>query len=361
MVRAKQRAETAMRDVMIENLQIGLDHPPVIIAEMSGNHNGSLNRALEIVDMAARAGAHMLKIQTYTADTMTIPHDEGLFFIDDENSLWHGKSLHDLYQQAYTPWDWHEAIFDRAKQHGMIGFSAPFDSSAVDFLETLNVPCYKIASFENIDLPLIAKTAATGKPMIISTGMASLGEIDEAVQCARDNGCSDLILLKCTSTYPANVEDSNLSAIPVLQKSFDCPVGLSDHTLGIGAAIASVAIGGVVIEKHVTLKRSDGGVDSAFSLEPNELSDLVTQSRVAKAALGRPNFGPSEAELGSLRFRRSIYIVETVKKGDIISSDNVRIIRPGGGLQPKFLDNILGKKFSSDFDIGTPFDWSMID
>ena len=349
-----------MRDITISNIQIGASYKPMIIAEMSGNHNGSLERALDIVDMAAKAGAQALKIQTYTADTMTIPENKGLFYIDDENSLWHGKSLHDLYQTAFTPWEWHEAIFDRAKSHGMIGFSAPFDETAVDFLEGLNVPCYKIASFENIDLPLIARVAQTRKPVIISTGMASLAEIDEAVSCARKNGCDDLILLKCTSTYPADVKDSNLASIPAMQKNFNCHVGLSDHTLGIGAAIASVALGARVIEKHVTLKRSDGGVDSAFSLEPEELAELVSQSATAQQSIGQVSFGPTEAELSSLRFRRSIYVVKPVKKGETVSRDNIRVIRPGGGLAPKHIDKVLGKTFSDDYEQGTPFSWDML-
>ena len=349
-----------MRDITISNIQIGASYKPMIIAEMSGNHNGSLERALDIVDMAAKAGAQALKIQTYTADTMTIPENKGLFYIDDENSLWHGKSLHDLYQTAFTPWEWHEAIFDRAKSHGMIGFSAPFDDTAVDFLEGLNVPCYKIASFENIDLPLIKRVAQTRKPVIISTCMASLAEIDEAVSCARKNGCDDLILLKCTSTYPADVKDSNLASIPAMQKNFNCHVGLSDHTLGIGAAIASVALGARVIEKHVTLKRSDGGVDSAFSLEPEELSELVSQSATAQQSIGQVSFGPTEAELSSLRFRRSIYVVKPVKKGETVSRDNIRVIRPSGGLAPKHIDTVLGKTFSDDYEQGTPFSWDML-
>ena len=242
----------------------------------------------------------------------------------------------------------------------MIGFSAPFDETAVDFLEGLNVPCYKIASFENIDLPLIARVAQTRKPVIISTGMASLAEIDEAVSCARKNGCDDLILLKCTSTYPADVKDSNLASIPAMQKNFNCHVGLSDHTLGIGAAIASVALGARVIEKHVTLKRSDGGVDSAFSLEPEELAELVSQSATAQQSIGQVSFGPTEAELSSLRFRRSIYVVKPVKKGETVSRDNIRVIRPGGGLAPKHIDTVLGKTYSDDYEQGTPFSWDML-
>ncbi|RQD79734.1 MAG: pseudaminic acid synthase, partial [Methanocalculus sp. MSAO_Arc1] len=289
---------------------IGKDHPPFIIAEMSGNHNHSLDRALAIVEAAAKAGAHAIKLQTYTADTMTLDIAEGEFFISDEKSLWKGQSLYNLYKQAYTPWEWHEPIMKRAEELGLICFSTPFDETAVDFLETLNVPAYKIASFENNHLPLIRKVAATGKPLIISTGMATIAELDEAVRTARDAGCQDIILLKCTSNYPATPENSNILTIPHMRELFNCEVGLSDHTLGIGAAVAAVAHGATVIEKHFTLSRADGGVDSAFSMEPSELRMLVEETERAWQSLGGVVYGSMEAEKRSLMFRRSLYVAE---------------------------------------------------
>lgn len=298
----------------IGSRKIGGGHQPFIIAEMSGNHNQSLERALEIVEAAAKAGAHALKIQTYTADTMTIDHEEGEFFIDDPNSLWQGKSLYKLYQEAYTPWEWHKAIFERCNELGMIGFSTPFDESSVDFLESLDVPVYKIASFENIDLPLIRRVARTGKPIIISTGMASIAELDEAVRAAREEGCKHLVLLKCTSTYPASPENTNILTIPHMRELFNVEVGLSDHTMGVGVAVASVALGATVIEKHFTLSRADGGVDSAFSLEPQEFESLVVESKRAWQSLGKVRYGPTEKEKNSLVFRRSLYVVEAIKK-----------------------------------------------
>ena len=287
-----------MQTIKIDNISIGADNRPFIIAEMSGNHNQSLQRALEIVDAAARAGAHALKIQTYTADTMTLDLDEGEFRITDKQSLWQGKSLYQLYQEAHTPWEWHEPIFERCRELGMIVFSTPFDESAVDFLEDLDVPCYKIASFENTDLPLIRKVAETGKPMIISTGMANVAELDATVRTVREAGCSDLVLLKCTSTYPATPEDSNIMTIPHMRELFGCEVGLSDHTPGIGVAVASVTLGAAVIEKHFTLAREDGGVDSPFSIEPAELAMLVRETEHAWLALGKVAYGPIAAEKG---------------------------------------------------------------
>ena len=262
----------------IDWLRVGAGSAPLVIAEMSGNHNQSLERALEIVDAAAQSGAHALKIQTYTAETMTIDIREREFFISDDKSLWKGESLFDLYKKAHTPWEWHEAIFDRAKKHKMLAFSTPFDRTAVDFLEDLNVPCYKIASFENIDLPLIRYVAATGKPMIISTGMATFAELDETVEAARSAGCKDLVLLKCTSTYPSTPDDSNILTIPEMRSRYGCEIGISDHTMGIGVSVAAVAIGATVVEKHFTLQRSDGGVDSAFSMEPQEMAQLVIET-----------------------------------------------------------------------------------
>jgi pseudaminic acid synthase len=348
------------RDVKIGSIVLGAGRPPLIIAEMSGNHNGSLDRALEIVEMAAKAGAHALKLQTYTADTMTIDLSEREFFISDPKSLWNGTSLYKLYEQAHTPWEWHKPIFDRCRQLGMIGFSSAFDATAVDFLESLNVPCYKIASFENIDLPLVRKVAATGKPMIISTGLASIAELGETVEAARGAGAKDLILLKCTSAYPASPENSNLNTIPHMRALFDCQVGLSDHTLGIGAAIASTALGAVAIEKHVTLRRADGGVDSAFSLEPEELTALVVETRRAVEAMGGIAYGPTEAERNSLVYRRSLYIVADLKAGTVLTKENVRAIRPGLGLPPGNLERVLGRRINRDARRGTPLSWDLL-
>jgi len=283
-----------------------LKRTPYIIAEMSGNHNHSLERALEIVDAAAASGVDALKIQTYTADTMTIDAPSDDFRILDPESLWSGQTLHALYEQAHTPWEWHGPIFERCRKHGIAGFSTPFDHSAVDFLESLDVPFYKIASFENGDLPLIRKVASTGKPIIISTGMASLAELEEAVTTARESGCPDVVLLKCTSAYPAPASDANLATIPHLRELFGVPVGLSDHTMGIGVAVAAVALGAQVIEKHFTLSRADGGVDSAFSMEPREMAALVVEARKASDAIGTISYGASEKEVASRTCRRSI-------------------------------------------------------
>lgn len=333
---------------------------PFIIAEMSGNHNQSLERALMIVDAAAAAGVHALKIQTYTADTMTIDKSDGEFFISDSNSLWQGESLYSLYQKAYTPWEWHKAIFDRCREKGIMGFSTPFDFTAVDFLEKLDCPVYKVASFENIDLPLIKRIAQTGKPMIISTGMANLSELEELVRTAKMNGCSDLTLLKCTSSYPAEPTGSNLLTIPHMRELFQCNVGLSDHTLGIGAAVASVALGATVIEKHFTLSKEDGGVDAAFSLEPAEMAQLVRECQTAYEALGNVSYEKQPQEEKSLIFRRSLYIVEDMKAGDIITEKNMRRIRPGLGLAPKYYGELLGKRVKYDVPRGTALSWEMV-
>ena len=348
-----------MSSIRIAHRQIGRTHPPFIIAEMSGNHNQSLERALEIVESAAKAGAHALKLQTYTPDTMTLDLDEREFHIDDPKSLWSGTSLYKLYGEAQTPWEWHRPIFERARSLGVIAFSTPFDGSAVDFLEELDVPCYKIASFENTDLPLIRRVAATGKPLIISTGMASAAELDETVAAARGAGCRDLILLKCTSTYPATPENTNLSTIPHLRELFGCEVGLSDHTMGVGTSVASVALGATVIEKHFTLRRADGGVDSAFSMEPDEMASLVVETGRAWQALGRVSYGPIEAERKSLQFRRSLYVVRDLKAGDALTPENVRAIRPGLGLPTKYLDEVIGKRVSRDVKRGTALDWDL--
>lgn len=334
---------------------------PLIVAEMSGNHNQSLERALAIVDAAAKAGVDAVKLQTYTADTMTLDISEREFFDADRESLWYGESLYALYQKAHTPWEWHKPIFDRCKELGIMGFSTPFDATAVDFLEELYVPCYKIASFENIDLPLIKKVAQTGKPMIVSTGMASLAELDDLVRTVRENGCTDLTLLKCTSSYPATPEGTNLLTIPHMRELFGCKVGLSDHTLGIGAAVASVALGASAIEKHFTLSRADGGVDSAFSMEPEEMAQLVRECEAAVQALGCVSYDVAEQERKSLQFRRSLYIVEDMKKGDVITEKNMRSIRPGMGLSPKYYDVVLGKRVNCDVKRGTGLAWDMIE
>lgn len=333
---------------------VGPGAPPFVIAEMSGNHNQSLERALALVDAAAAAGAHALKIQTYTADTMTIDVSEGEFSIKDKNSLWSGKTLYQLYQEAHTPWEWHAPIFERARSRGMIGFSSPFDETAVDFLEKLGAPCYKIASFENTDIPLIRKVASTGKPMIISTGMATMEELEESVGAARSAGARDIVLLKCTSTYPATPDDTNILTIPDMRSRFGCDVGLSDHTMGIGVAVASVALGACAVEKHFTLRRADGGVDAAFSLEPEELRSLVVEVERAWQALGAVRYGATDKEKKSLAFRRSLYVVQDLKAGAVLTRQNVRAIRPGLGLPPKHLDSVLGKKIKRDAKRGTP-------
>lgn len=346
-----------MKEIKIKDQFIGQKHKPFIIAEMSGNHNQSLDRALAIVDAAAEAGATAIKIQTYTADTMTL---KGVLKIEDEGSLWKGYELHDLYKMAYTPWEWHKAIFDRAKEHGLIAFSSPFDASAVDFLESLDVPLYKIASFENTDHPLLKKVAQTGKPVIMSTGVATLADIDEAVRVLRENGCEELVLLKCTSTYPASPETTNLATIPHLQQIFNCPVGLSDHTMGVGASVASVALGACVIEKHFTLSRADGGVDSAFSLEPSELKALVVESERAHLALGKIQYGIQKAEKDSRQYKRSLYISSDVKAGEPFTMENIQVIRPGFGLEPKYLELVLKHKAPKDMKTGTPLTWDAL-
>jgi pseudaminic acid synthase len=340
-----------MTTIQIANAFVGIHQKPFIIAEMSGNHNQSLERALAIVDAAAEAGAHALKLQTYTADTMTI---EGAYTITDETSLWKGRELYELYKEAHTPWEWHKIIFDRAKEYGMIAFSSPFDETAVDFLESLDVPMYKIASFENTDWPLLKKVASTGKPVIMSTGVASIADLDESVRVLRANGCRNLILLKCTSTYPATPENTNILTIPHMSQLFNCQVGLSDHTMGIGVAVGAVALGATVIEKHFCLSRADGGVDSAFSLEPHEMKLLVEETRRAWQALGKVQYGIQEIEKKSLNYKRSIYAVKDVQEGEIFTTENIRVIRPGNGLAPKYYEALLGKKASKVYKKGTP-------
>jgi pseudaminic acid synthase len=338
----------------IDSIHIGTGHAPFIIAEMSGNHNQSLEKALQIVKAATDSGAHALKIQTYTADSITINHTGGLFDINDEKSLWKGKNLYQLYQEAHTPYDWHKAIFDYARELGIICFSSPFDEAAVDFLETFNVPVYKIASFENNHHPLLKKVAKTGKPVIMSTGVSTLAEIDESVNVLRENGCSEIVLLKCTSTYPATPENTNLITIPHLKELFNCEVGLSDHTMGIGVSVGAIALGASVIEKHFCLNRAEGGVDSAFSLEPSEFKNLVTETERAWQALGHIQYGIQEAERNSLNFKRSVYVVKDIKAGESFSEENIRVIRPGDGLHPRFYEWLLGKKANNELKFGNP-------
>ncbi len=330
------------------------DTKPFVIAEMSGNHNGSLERALEIVDVASDSKASAIKLQTYTPDTMTLNSDLSHFKITDPKSLWHGKRLYDLYREAATPWEWHEAIFSKARSLGLVPFSTPFDATSVDFLEKLGVGLYKIASFENTDLPLIAEVAKTGKPMIISIGLASLEEIEEAVSTAEANGCKEYALLKTTSAYPAEPHEANLATISKLKEHFGCTVGISDHTLGIGVAIAAVALGATIIEKHLTLDRNDGGVDSAFSTTPDEFRNLVVEVRRARDSLGSVKFGPTERERESLLFRRSIFFIRDLASGSRITSGDVRVLRPGLGLAPKFIDSVVGRTVVRDVFHGEP-------
>lgn len=346
--------------IRIGHKEIGRHVKPFIIAEMSGNHNQSLERALHLVDLAAEAGVDALKLQTYTPDTITLDVHTGEFFIGDDANLWKGNSLYNLYKEAYTPWEWHEAIFNRAKEHGLLAFSSPFDETAVDFLETLNVPAYKIASFENVDIPLIRKVARTGKPIIISTGMATAAELDGAVRAARTEGNHQIILLKCTSTYPATPANSNLATIPHMRKLFDTEIGLSDHTMGVGVSVAAVTLGATVIEKHFTTSRADGGVDSAFSMEPHELKMLVEETEHAWLSFGKIQYGPTIAEKDSTKFRRSLYIGEDLKAGDVLNKENLRNVRPGLGLPTKYYDIVLGKTIKVDVKKGTPLSWELL-
>ena len=350
-----------MNSFKIGDRLIGEGAPPFIIAEMSGNHNQSLEMALKIVEAAASAGAHALKLQTYTADTMTLDLDHGEFYIKDPDSLWAGSSLYALYEKAHTPWAWHAPIFARARELGMLAFSTPFDETAVDFLESLEVPAYKIASFENTDLPLIRRVAATGKPLIISTGMASIAELDETVRTARASGCKDLVLLKCTSTYPASPQNSNVRSIPHLRELFGCQVGLSDHSMGVGVSVAAVALGATVVEKHFTLERAAGGVDASFSLEPGELASLVVETERAWQAMGQVHYGVTEAERKSLVYRRSLYVTRDIEAGEVFCAENVRAIRPGLGLAPKHVENVLGRRARQALKRGTALQWSFVE
>ncbi|MER1998571.1 MAG: pseudaminic acid synthase [Lysinibacillus sp.] len=346
--------------IKIKDKYIGQQYKPFVIAEMSGNHNQSLERALRLVELAAEAGVDAVKLQTYTPETMTLNINSGEFVIQNKTSLWQGESLYHLYEKAYTPWEWHKAIFDKCEELGLIAFSSPFDETAVDFLETLQVPAYKIASFENIDLPLIRKVARTGKPIIISTGMATVAEIADAVAAVRGEGNEQLVLLKCTSTYPASPENSNLATIPHLKNLFGTEVGISDHTMGIGVSVAAVALGATVIEKHFTTSRAEGGVDAAFSMEPDELKHLVEDTERAWQSIGQITYGPTEVELPSVGRRRSLYIGEDLKAGDILTEKNVRRIRPGSGLSPKYYDLVLGKAIKQDVKKGTPLSWELL-
>jgi pseudaminic acid synthase len=348
------------QEIKIGHITISPNHKPFVIAEMSGNHNQSLDRAFALVDAAAEAGAHALKLQTYTADTITFNSKSDEFVIKDENSIWKNQNLHQLYQQAYTPWEWHKPIFDRAKSLGMLAFSSPFDLTSVEFLESLNVPCYKIASFENTDHILLKRVAQTGKPVIMSTGVSSIADIQESIKVLRANGCKELVLLKCTSTYPATPESTNLRTIPHMRELHNCQVGLSDHTMGIGASVAAVALGAVVVEKHFTLRRADGGVDSTFSLEPEELKNLVIESERAFLAMGKVNYELSEKEQKSLQFKRSLYVVEDMKMGDLFTPQNVRSIRPAHGLHTRYYEDIITKKASKDIQAGTALAWELI-
>ena len=346
--------------ITIGDITISPKHKPFIIAEMSGNHNQSLERALSIVEAAAKAGADAIKLQTYTADTMTLNVDYDDFRINDPNSLWHGRHLYELYEEAHIPWAWHDAIFKKAKEMGIICFSTPFDATAVDFLEKLEAPCYKIASFENSDIHLIRRVCKTGKPVIVSTGMASPGDLQLIVNTLKNAGCKQFVLLKCTSQYPASPSDANIKTIPHMANMFNCQVGLSDHTMGIGVPIAAVALGATVIEKHFCLSRGEGGVDADFSLEPNELKLLVEETKRAWQALGSVNYQLSDNEKKSTQFRRSIYFVKEMKKGEVITEKCIRAIRPGFGLAPKYWDNLIGKKVNQDVVKGQKTSWELL-
>jgi pseudaminic acid synthase len=348
-------------EVRVENQLIGVEHPPFVVAEMSGNHNGDLDRALAIVDAVAASGAQALKLQTYTADTLTIDVDRPEFRVSDDHGLWGGRTLHQLYREAHTPWEWHEPLFARAREHGLVAFSSPFDPTALELLERCGVALYKTASAEIVDLPLLREVARTGKPILMSTGMASLAEIDAAVSAVQSAGCTELVLLACTASYPADAGDARLGNIQVLREAFGVPVGLSDHTLGVGAALAAVAHGACCLEKHVSLSRSDGGVDSAFSLEPDELALLRRESETAwRATRSGTAFGPTDSEQEVLRLRRSLYVVADVRAGDEVTADNVRSIRPAGGLAPDVLDTVLGRRFTTSVTRGTPLTWDVL-
>jgi pseudaminic acid synthase len=346
--------------MVVSGNRIGRTQKPFVIAELSGNHNGELARALALVEAAAETGVACIKLQTYRADTLTLDVGEGEFVISDPKSLWKGRSLHSLYEEAHTPWEWHEPIMKRAAELGLVCFSSPFDETAVDFLETLNVPAYKIGSFECTHVPLLRKVAGTGKPVILSTGMATVAEIDEAVRTLREGGCRELALLKCTSTYPSTPENSNVLTLPHLRELFGCEVGISDHTLGLGVSVAAVALGAVIIEKHFTLARADGGVDSAFSMEPAEMKALVIETERAWQALGAVHYGPTIAEQAAVKRRRSIYLSQDVQVGDRLGPNNLRIVRPGHGLEPKYWERLQGRSVRVAASKGTPVTWEWL-
>jgi N-acetylneuraminate synthase len=348
-----------MPEITIAGRRIGPGHPPYVIAEMSGNHNGDINRAFALLEAAKTAGADAVKLQTYTADTITIDHDGPGFRI--EGGLWNGRTLYELYQEAHTPWEWHPQLFAKARDLGVTVFSSPFDPTAIEFLEQLGTPAYKIASFEIVDLPLIQRAARTGKPLIISTGLAGLGEIGDAVDAARTAGCGEIALLHCTSGYPTPPEDSNLRTIPHLAEAFGVVAGLSDHTPGTAVPVAATALGARVIEKHFTLRRADGGPDAAFSLEPKELAELVTNCRTAWTALGEVSYALEASERGNKIFRRSLYTVKNIPAGAELTAENVRSIRPGYGLAPKHLPEILGRRAGRPIARGTPLSWSLLE
>jgi N-acetylneuraminate synthase len=327
---------------------------------MSGNHDQSVERAMTIVEAAARSGAHALKLQTYTADTMTLDIDDGDFRIDDPDSLWAGRSLYSLYDEAHTPWEWHAPLMERCRELGIICFSTPFDHTAVEFLEELDVPAHKVASFENTDVELLKIVAATGKPVIMSTGMSSQEELDHSVEVLRNGGCKELILLKCTSAYPAPASSANLLSIQTMRERYGTHIGLSDHTLGTAVSVAAVTLGAVFIEKHFTLSRRDGGVDAAFSMEPAEMATLVKDSVLAHQSLGRSQIGPTQNEAASMQFRRSLYVVDDLEPGDVLNRQNLRAIRPGFGLPIRHMEEALGKTVVKRVSRGTPLSWDLL-
>jgi len=339
---------------------VGTGNRPIIVAELSGNHNKEINRAIELIKEAKLAGVDAVKFQTYTADTMTLNFDGDDFKIKDTSNLWHGEHLYDLYERASTPWEWHEKLFEECRKINIIPFSSPFDNSAVDLLETLNCPIYKIASFEIIDIPLIEYVGSTKKPIIMSTGMASKEEIAEAMDAAYSSGSPSILLMKCTSTYPADASNANLNTILDMKETFKCEVGLSDHTLGISVSLAAIAKGASLIEKHLTIDRKDGGVDSGFSLEPHEFKALTTEAKIVFQSIGNVCYGPvDEKELKSRKYRRSIYASKKINKNDIFTNHNIKIVRPDKGLPPKNFKNIIGKKAKYDIEFGTPINWKM--
>ncbi len=346
--------------IEIGDRKIGEKYPPFVVAELSANHDQSLEKAFSLVKAAAACGAHAVKLQTYTPDTMTLNIDQDEFRIQDKKSLWHNSTLYDLYQKAYTPWEWHAPIFKLANQLGVLAFSSPFDVTAVEFLEKLDVPCYKIASFENTDFELLKCVALTQKPVILSTGLATQMDLDQSIEHLRESGCSKIIILKCTSSYPASPSSANLKTIQHMRHRYQCPIGISDHTLGLGVSLASISFGAVMIEKHFTLDRSQGGLDAPFSMEPSELNQLVTESNAAWKAQGKVFYGPTKQETGSRLFRRSLYLTSDVKKGDMITKKNVRAIRPGMGLSPKYFEKVLGLFVTQKHKMGTPLSWDML-